>query len=205
MPNRRRRGYRARCGPGDSPDFARASADRNVQFLLRFGRRRNQSTHTNAVQDFDHTQHTPITAEYDPDHNSWNQYYRTDISRPCKCEPRPGNTFSALEWKFESDGPRQAARAYLPPETPVRQSIYVMVAFEPNARNKLLEPARKALKTMYVAHPDVAEGRVAATGDVAASIARLTHARQRAETNALWAIFDSPSQYAMAYYQPGAS
>jgi hypothetical protein len=78
-----------------------------------------------------------------------------------------------------------------------------MVAFIPNARNNLLEPQTKRMKTMYVAHPDVAEGRVTATGDIAASIARLTHMGESASE--LWDVFTNPRLYAMAYYQPDAS
>lgn len=132
--------------------------------------------------------------EYDNIHNSHNIIYKTPTLRSCRSTPVPGNTLRYLQWQYDTT--KQIARPHLPKNIPRDRSVYVKEAFPVDKHGvKTHKPMARS-----VLHPHVAEQRVAAPADIGARIALAARAKCQPEVDRLYAIFDSPTLFAMAYY-----
>lgn len=175
------------------PDIKKALAGYDVSHVIRAPQRNVRSEHIQ-IPKCAYVGLTPLRETYDDVHKSWNAYYKTSESRECKCEPVPGIVLPYLEWKYDTETARQAARPYLAPNTPRVRSNYIMVAYGVNK----LGLRTNGVKTSYVVHPDVIEIGAEPTGDI---IARIAKTRDDEEKKTLFSVFESPTAMAMAYYQ----
>ena len=144
-------------GTAGEPDMALAIAKKDPKYVTRKKLRRNfANAHSDPAISVDDVlqQGALMHAWIDPVHGSRNELYKvpermaglTNVCIRCANDP-------SIVWRYESNGPRQSARAYVPQRAPgdPLSTRYVRVA----------KPWGKAVRHTKFIHPDIATALIA--------------------------------------------